>query len=56
MLRTDAGVHRRHLSEVPPDRIDAIVDEDLADWRGENLILRGRGNMLVDSIIDHLVT
>ena len=56
MLRTDAGVHRRHLSQVPPARIDAIVDENLADWSGEHLVLRGRGNMLVDSIVAHLVS
>ncbi|HAO95984.1 MAG TPA: coproporphyrinogen III oxidase, partial [Verrucomicrobiales bacterium] len=56
MLRTDAGVHRRHLSEVPPTRIEAIVSERLADWKGEHLVLQGQGTMLVDSIVDHLVS
>ena len=56
MLRTDAGVHRRHLSEVPPTRIEAIVSERLADWKGEHLVLQGQGTMLVDSIVGHLVS
>ncbi len=56
MLRTDAGVHRRHLSEVSPARIDGIISEHLARWKGENLVLQGRGSMLVDSIVEHLVS
>lgn len=56
MLRTDAGVHRRHLSEVSPDRIDGIISGQLARWKGENLVLQGRGSMLVDSIVEHLVS
>ena len=56
MLRTDAGVHRQHLSEVPSNRIEAIVSERLANWKGEHLVLQGHGTMLVDSIVDHLVS
>lgn len=56
MLRTDGGVHRRHLTEVEPPRIECIVEERLAGWDGEHLVLRGRGPLLVDSIVNHLVS
>jgi len=56
MLRTDGGVHRRHLGEVAPTRIESIVEEGLAGWKDEHLVLRGRGSLLVDSIVNHLVS
>ena len=56
MLRTDGGVHRQHLAEVESPRIECIVEEGLAGWNGEHLVLRGRGPLLVDSIVNHLVS
>ncbi len=56
MLRTDRGVHRQHLGKVASPRIENLVDEGLAGWQGEHLVLRGRGSLLVDSIVTHLVS
>ena len=54
MLRTDEGVHRRHLGEVAPDRIQHTIEEGLAGWNGEYFRLLGKGPLLVDSIVAHL--
>ncbi len=54
MLRTDEGVHRRHLGDVPANRIKHAIEEGLAGWNGEHLRLLGKGPLLVDSIVDHL--
>ena len=56
LLRTDLGVPRRHLTAVDPHRIAHTLEEGLAEWREDNLRLRGRGPLLVDSIVSHLVT
>lgn len=56
MLRTDEGVHRRHLGEVEPERIEHTVEEGLAEWNGEYFRLLGKGPLLVDSIVDHLAS
>ncbi len=55
MLRTDQGVPRQHLAAVDPRRIIHAIEEGLAEWRNERLRLRGRGPLLVDSIVTHLV-
>ncbi len=56
LLRTDEGVPRRHLTAVDPGRIADPVEEGLAEWRNDHLRLLGRGPLLVDSIVSHLVT
>lgn len=54
MLRTDQGVHRRHLGAVSEERIGHTIEEGLAGWDGDHLRLLGRGPLLVDSIVSHL--
>jgi len=56
MLRTDQGVPTRHLSEVAPERIEQLVAEGLAERARESLRLVGRGALLVDSIVEHLIS
>ena len=56
MLRTDQGVPTRHLSEVASERIEQLVAEGLAERSGESLRLVGRGALLVDSIVEHLIS
>jgi oxygen-independent coproporphyrinogen-3 oxidase len=56
MLRTERGVPKRHLGIVRPERIEQVISEDLAEFSAENLRLIGRGPLLVDSIVEHLVS
>lgn len=56
MLRTDQGVSITHLSEVSPERLEQLLEEGLAQREDDNLRLIGRGPLLVDSIVEHLLS
>lgn len=56
LLRTSDGVPWEHLRDVEPPRIDRLLDEGLAVRRDDALVLTGRGPLLVDSVVEHLVT
>lgn len=55
-LRTREGVPLEHLADVAPERITQLTSEGLATQDGGRLKLVGRGPLLVDSIIEHLIT
>lgn len=55
LLRTDRGVALKHLAAVPPERIAQICQEGLAEVGNEHLRLIGKGPLLVDSIVEHLL-
>ncbi len=56
LLRTSEGVPRQHLRDVSPERIAQLTEECLATLTSHRLTLTGRGPLLVDSILEHLVS
>ncbi len=55
LLRTSEGLPREYLREVPPDRLAQLTEEGLATLNDTHLSLTGRGPLLVDSIVEHLI-
>ena len=56
LLRTDHGVPVEHLVDVGEERIEQLVSGGLARREDGHLRLTGRGPLLVDSAVEHLVT
>jgi oxygen-independent coproporphyrinogen-3 oxidase len=56
LLRTAAGVPVEHLCDVDPARIRQLTSEGLATIDSHHLRLTAQGPLLVDSIVEHLVT
>ncbi|NNC90391.1 MAG: radical SAM family heme chaperone HemW [Akkermansiaceae bacterium] len=55
LLRTAEGVPTRYLAGLDPARIAQLVEDGLAETGDDRLRLTGRGPLLVDSVVDHLV-
>jgi oxygen-independent coproporphyrinogen-3 oxidase len=55
MLRMEEGVPEKHLAGAHPGRVADLIEEGLAERSGDRLRLVGRGPLLVDSIVSHLL-
>jgi len=61
MLRTNTGIAKKHLGQVKEQAIQDIINQGYAYWRPdkqelESLTLKGKGKLLVDGIVEHLIS
>ncbi len=56
LLRTKKGLPLKWLDDIKPEKIQHICEENLATIQQQNLVLKQDGCLLVDSIVEHLLS
>ncbi len=55
MLRTKQGVPKQFLKYCSASAIETVINEDLAIWINDHLVLRNQGPLLVDEVAAYLL-
>ena len=56
LLRTDEGVPLQHLRDTAPEKLQKLISEGMAEIAADKLRLLGRGPLLVDSVVEYLIS